>query len=417
LISDWITGDVVTGVGAGKYNVFNKTGVLKEAINTGFGGSETAGCAFNKDRSKLYTTVFQSAKVVVFDAAHPHTILQTIDSSPGRGTESILFDAVGNFYVGHADGDRSIRKYNAAGTLLDTYPAATEARGTDWIDLAIDQCTMFYTSEGRKVKRYDICNKTQLADFSTLPGTGNAFSLRLLPPGDGTGGLLVADRSIIRRLSGSGTLVQTYDIAGEDSWFALNLDPDGTSFWSGDFTTRNFYHFEIASGSKLGGPFPSLGVGLAGICLFGEVTAADRCGDGIVQVGEACDDGNVANGDGCSSTCQLENRAPVARCRPVTVTSPSGCDAANASIDNGSSDLNGDILICTQSPAGPYPVGTTFVTLTCTDGRLSATCSATVTVNGVDTDSDGVFGKHCLACCFVVLSFSLTVRSGSLRLQ
>jgi cysteine-rich repeat protein len=365
----------------------------------------------------LYTTTFTEKKVVIFNASHPHTVLQTISTIPGSGTESIVFDATGNFYVGHAIGDRLIRKYNAAGALLESYAAATEVAGTDWIDLATDQCTFFYTSEGRSVKRFDVCTKTQLADFATFSGTANAFALRLLPPGDGTGGLLVADRLNIKRLNGTGSVVQTYDYPGEDTWFSLNLDPDGTSLWSGSFGTRNFYHFKIDSGSLLGGPFPSLGSALNGLCLLGEVTAADRCGDGIVQVGEACDDGNEANGDGCSSTCQLENRAPVARCRNVTVTSPSGCDPANASINNGSSDPDGNVLTCTQSPPGPYPVGTTLVTLMCTDGSLSATCSATVTVNGVDTDSDGVFGKHCLACCFVLLNLSLTIRSGSLRLQ
>jgi hypothetical protein len=43
-----------------------------------------------------------------------------------------------------------------------------------------------------------------------------ASALRLLPPGDGTGGLLVADRNNIKRLDGNGIVVQTYDFLGED---------------------------------------------------------------------------------------------------------------------------------------------------------------------------------------------------------
>jgi cysteine-rich repeat protein len=415
LLSDWVKGDVFAAVGDGKYNVFSNTGVFKETIDTGFSGEFPTGCAFNQDSSKLYTTVFQDAKVVVFDTTHPHAILQTIDTSPGSGTESIVFDAAGNFYVGHAFGDLKIRKYNASGTFLESYSAAIDFRGTDWIDLATDQCTLFYTSQGRLVKRFDVCANRQLTDFATLPGDGYGLALRILPPGDGTGGLLVADYNNIKRLNGTGNVVQTYDSPGEDYWFSVNLDPDGTSFWSG-VATSSFYRFEIASGNTLAGPLSPLVPYLTGICVLGEVTAAFPCGNGVLQTGEECDDGNTVDGDGCSSTCKLENQAPVAQCRDVTVTSPSECNPANASIDNGSSDLNGDILICTQSPAGPYPVGTTFVTLTCTDGSLIANCLATVTVNGVDTDGDGVFGKHCLACCFVVLSVSLTVRSGSLRL-
>jgi cysteine-rich repeat protein len=306
LQSDWVMGDVFAAVGDGKYNVFSNMGVFKETIDTGFSGESTTGCAFNQDRSKLYTTVFGASKVVVFDAKHPHIILQTIDTSPGLDTESIVFDAAGNFYVGHASGDLKIHKYNASGTFLESYSAATDVSGTNWIDLATDQCTLFYTSVGRLVKRFDVCTNTQLTDFATLPGTGFAYAFRLLPPGDGTGGLMVADNYNIKRLNGTGNVVQTYDSPGEDFWFSLNLDPDGTSFWSGDIATHNFYHFEIDSGNILGGPFPAGDSYLFGICLFSEVTVASTCGNRIVQTGEQCDDGNTVDGDGCSSTCQLE---------------------------------------------------------------------------------------------------------------
>jgi cysteine-rich repeat protein len=68
----------------------------------------------------------------------------------------------------------------------------------------------------------------------------------------------------------------------------------------------NFYRFEIATGNISAGPLPSLGIGLTGLCVLGEVTAASTCGNRIVQIGEQCDDGNTVDGDGCSSTCQLE---------------------------------------------------------------------------------------------------------------
>jgi len=74
------------------------------------------------------------------------------------------------------------------------------------------------------------------------------------------------------------------------------------------------------------------------------------------------------------------NHAPVARCRDVVVKSGPGC-VAEATIDDGSSDPDGNPITVVQSPAGPYPLGVTHVTLTCTDSNgATATCGATVTV-------------------------------------
>jgi hypothetical protein len=82
--------------------------------------------------------------------------------------------------------------------------------------------------------------------------------------------------------------------------------------------------------------------------------------------------------------------APTARCKSVTVTADAaGCRAA-ASIDNGSSDADGDAVTLAQTPAGPYGLGATLASLTATDpsGNLSNTCSGTVTV--VDKTPPGI---------------------------
>ncbi|HEX3482822.1 MAG TPA: beta-propeller fold lactonase family protein [Kofleriaceae bacterium] len=77
------------------------------------------------------------------------------------------------------------------------------------------------------------------------------------------------------------------------------------------------------------------------------------------------------------------NRAPKASCHDVTVAAGPSC-TATASVDNGSSDPDGDPLTLSQAPPAPYSPGATGVTLTVTDDfGASDRCTATVTV--VDT--------------------------------
>jgi len=82
----------------------------------------------------------------------------------------------------------------------------------------------------------------------------------------------------------------------------------------------------------------------------------------------------------------INNTPPKALCKDVTVPVESGLCTADTSIDGGSFDPDGDPTTVVQSPAGPYPLGDTSVTLTVTDASgASDSCTATVTV--VDTDA------------------------------
>jgi hypothetical protein len=75
--------------------------------------------------------------------------------------------------------------------------------------------------------------------------------------------------------------------------------------------------------------------------------------------------------------------APAAKCHDVIVSADGSCHAG-ASINAGSDDADGDLAGCTQNPPGPYALGMTPVTLTCSDTEgKTASCNATVTV--VDT--------------------------------
>lgn len=85
------------------------------------------------------------------------------------------------------------------------------------------------------------------------------------------------------------------------------------------------------------------------------------------------------------------NQVPVAKAKNVTVSAGSSCTASvsAAQVDDGSFDPDGDPMTLSLSPAGPYSLGTTTVTLTATDDSgATSTASATVTV--VDTTAPTV---------------------------
>ena len=75
------------------------------------------------------------------------------------------------------------------------------------------------------------------------------------------------------------------------------------------------------------------------------------------------------------------NPPPVAICQDVTVSTEPGLCTADASIDAGSFDPDGDPITLVQHPLEPYDLGDTKVTLTVTDDKGAFdTCEATVTV-------------------------------------
>ncbi|MBI3788419.1 MAG: hypothetical protein HY276_09205 [Ignavibacteriales bacterium] len=259
-------GDVIVAVGNGQAQWRRSNGELYRTLTT-VADRETAGMAFDRTNRKLYVTNFRGDTVSIFDSGGE--LIGPFGSGYNQHPESILFDRAGYIYVGQPDGNKNILKFDPLGNLLAQFSVATERRGTDWIDLASDQCTMFYTSEGFRIRRYDLCTKTQLLDF-TAELHSPAYALRLLSGG----GLLVADAQDIHRLDASGKIIKTYDAPGQNEWFALNLDPDGRSFWSADLTTSEIYKFDLISGEPLLHFNAGQGTTVGGLAVIGEFTIA-----------------------------------------------------------------------------------------------------------------------------------------------
>jgi len=253
---------------------------LLATLDTGQADTETAGMGFDSS-GNLYATVFEANNVVKFNSRG--TLLGTFGSGYNFHPESILFDSGGNAYVGQADGLHQVLKFDSSGhNLLATFSPAIEDRGTDWIDLAADQKTLYYTSEGTHVKRFDLSTGTQLPDWppigeiaGSLPGP-HAFALRIL----NDGGVLVADTNQVVRLDSSGNIVQTYLASSLEPsnpspfLFALTLAPDGMSFWTADIFTGTVVNVNIATGavnSTINVPLQA-GQDVAGLLVFGEPT-------------------------------------------------------------------------------------------------------------------------------------------------
>jgi hypothetical protein len=259
------TGDVLAAVGEGRINHFSPDGALLDTLNFG-GGIYDTGMGFDA-AGNLYVTAFDLNNVYKFDSKG--VLLGSFGSGYNADPESIVFDNAGNAYVGQADGFGTILKFNSVGTLVDTYSPQREDRGTDWIDLAADQCTMHYTSEGSEIKRYNVCTRTQRSDYATgLPG-GICYAHRIRPNAEE----LVACSSVVNRIDSSGALIQSYQVPGASLLFALNLDPDGRTFWTADYYTGSVYRLNIADGSIIKQFNAHVLSVLAGLAVAGELTA------------------------------------------------------------------------------------------------------------------------------------------------
>jgi hypothetical protein len=268
----YVPGDVFAADANGLIHHYNPTGVLVDTLNTGSNSAEESGMCFG-EMGRLRSTNFDANNMTLFDNMG-NVVTFPWGSGFNQHPESCVLNAAGDIYVGQADGAKDVLKFNTSGTLLASYNVTTGPRGSDWIDLAADQCTLYYTSEGPTIRRFNVCTNTQLSDFATnftqAGGTTDCYALRIRTNGE----VMVACHDRIYRLSATGAVIQTYPAStyGENYFFALNLDPDGSTFWSAGIFSGKVYRIDIAGG-LLVTQFPTGGL-VGGLAVFGEITAA-----------------------------------------------------------------------------------------------------------------------------------------------
>src|SRR3954471_3137478 len=241
------SGDVVVSIGDGKVNHYGPTGTLKETLDNGTGvtsppGNETGMCF---DRvGRLYTTNFDDFSLSRFNnlgglVDNPFGPVQTFTPN------SCVVDQAGQYvYVGLNDGDNELLKLDMNGNVVHTFVLGLDAYGISYVDLSKDGCTLYYTSEGNRVLRYNICTGTQLSDFATsLPGPCYAVRVRT------NGEALVACDAQIVRVSAAGAVIQSYNPGSESDFYALALDPDNASYWASGYTSGHVYKINISTGT------------------------------------------------------------------------------------------------------------------------------------------------------------------------
>lgn len=259
-------GDVFAGIGSGQVAHLSPTGVLLDTLQ-GSSGNEGTGMCWDV-QGNLYATTWNGNTINKFSKTG--AFLGSWSDPIQQDCEDIVRNKAGDFYVGHADGSRQIAKFNSAGALVTSYSPVVGPRGCDHMDLAADQCTLFYTSEGNLVRRFNVCTGTQLPDFVTTPTPTN-YGLRIRPNEE----VMVASSTQVHRYAVNGALIQSYtNFSGASTLFALALDEDGISFWTANLPDGRVWRVNILTGAVMANFSVAYHASLAGLAVYGEFTAA-----------------------------------------------------------------------------------------------------------------------------------------------
>ncbi len=169
--------------------------------------------------------------------------------------ESCAFDLAGNVWIGEAvppsESFAALRYAASDGLLLKTLQVPVGERGTDWIELDAKQCIIFYTSEDSDVRRFDVCNEQALPHFATGL-EAPCYAIRQLPNRD----LMITCKNRIYRYDDNGVFIREYtrESLGEtnvDGLYAIHLDPDGQTFWTGGVISGRVVRARLDTGAVI----------------------------------------------------------------------------------------------------------------------------------------------------------------------
>jgi hypothetical protein len=130
---------------------------------------------------------------------------QLLYSNDALFPAGVVVGASGNIYVLAWDpGSVSILVLNAQGSLQATYHVPGPGSHLQHIDLAADQCTLYYRADDGALHRFNVCTGTPLTNFpAASPATA-----AVLPDGD----ILVGRDHELLRYDVNGSLVRMYSL-------------------------------------------------------------------------------------------------------------------------------------------------------------------------------------------------------------
>ncbi|MEO8034106.1 MAG: hypothetical protein ABI837_06700 [Acidobacteriota bacterium] len=134
--------------------------------------------------------------------------------------------------------------------------------GFGGLDLAADQCTLYFTIPSG-VWKLDVCHGGSPLALSTSLPSPSPGGIRVLTNGD----ILVADRTSLLRLDPAENIVRNYGLPAN----YVALDSSGATAWIA--SARTITRINLTTGAVIGVPFDT-GSGIYGISTIGEWRAA-----------------------------------------------------------------------------------------------------------------------------------------------
>lgn len=166
------SGQVFASVGGGTVNVYDPvSGALLGSMTDNSGTTYNAGSTFDAN-GNLYVTDDDAGQISEFNSSGAQIGQFTgLADASGDSNDplSLTFDNAGNLYVGQQS-TPYIAEFNSSGVRQpDIGPLQTQLYGDDWIDLAPDEHTFYYTTEGNEILTFNDQSNTQgLLPFLSL---------------------------------------------------------------------------------------------------------------------------------------------------------------------------------------------------------------------------------------------------------